>query len=102
MTQATKLIAPFSNKGWPHFNKFQEIMPDAKARGGRAFSAATCAPLDLEAEVDEGAEGSGGGASVGLTEGLREDLMDVDKEVDSSTLVSQSVAKHKLTTLMYV
>jgi hypothetical protein len=79
-------------------------MPDAKARGGRAFSVATCAPPDLEAEVDEGAEGSGGGASVGgasvgLTEGSREDLMDVDKEVDSSTLVSQSVAKRKLTTL---
>ena len=79
-------------------------MPDAKARGGRAFSVATCAPPGLEAEVDKGAEGSGGGASVGvasvgLTEGSREDLMDVDKEVDSFTLVSQSIAKCKLTTL---
>ena len=79
-------------------------MPDVKARGGCAFSAATCVPPDLEAEVDEGAEESGGrasvgGASVGLTEGSREDLMDVNKEVDCSTLVSQSVAKHKLTML---
>ena len=65
-------------------------MPVVKARGGHAFSAATCAPPDLEAEVDEGVEGSGGRASVGLTEGLSDDLMDINKEVDSSTLVSQS------------
>ena len=87
-------MAPFSNNGWSHFDKLREIMPDAKARGGRAFSAATCAPPNLEAEVDKEVEGSGGGASVGV----REDLMDVNKEVDSSTLVSQSVAKCKLTT----
>jgi hypothetical protein len=97
MMQSTKLMTPFSGKGWAHFEKMQEIMPDAMARGGRAFSVVTSAPPDLEAVGDEDAEGGSGGASVGHTEGSREDLMDVDKEANGSTLVSQSVTKRKLT-----
>lgn len=31
-------MAPFRNKGWPHFDKFNDIIPNASARGSYAFS----------------------------------------------------------------
>jgi hypothetical protein len=97
MTQANKPMTPFRNKGWQYFDKLQDIMPGAKARGGNAFSAATSVASAPEAEADEGEEGGSGEASVGRNEELRENLMEVDKEVDSSTLVSTSATKRKLT-----
>ncbi|KAF8811320.1 hypothetical protein BYT27DRAFT_7090095, partial [Phlegmacium glaucopus] len=34
---ASKLISPFRNKGWPYFENFQDIIPNASARGANAF-----------------------------------------------------------------
>ena len=37
-------MSPFHNKGWPYFDKFLDIIPNASARGGNSFSAIRTAP----------------------------------------------------------
>ena len=39
-----KNISPYCNKGWPFYEKFQDIMPNATARGGNVFLAMHAAP----------------------------------------------------------
>lgn len=78
-------MAPFRNKGWPYFDKMQDIMPNTSARGSNAFSAEhTAPPLPLDPE------GISQDPSVGIK------LIDIDSDVDSSTLVSVSSSKRKL------
>jgi hypothetical protein len=48
-------MAPFRKKGWTYFEKFQDLIPDASARGSHAFSAMHAAPpnaLDQSIDVD--------------------------------------------------
>lgn len=46
-------MAPFLNKGWPYLEKFEDIMPNASARGGNAFSAMrTGPPVPLNDTLD--------------------------------------------------
>ena len=40
-------------------------------------------------------EGGSGETSISYTEATRGDLMDIDKEVNNSTLISASITKHK-------
>ena len=91
-------MAPFRNKGWKYFDQFQEIMPGTTARGSHAFSAATCAPPPQERD-DEDDEGRSSGASISRTEGLSEEPMDVNTEVNSSASTSASATKRKLATI---
>jgi hypothetical protein len=98
MTQSGKVMAPFCNKGWKYFDQFQEIMPGSTARGSHAFSAVTTAPPSQEFG-DDNDEGGSGRASISCTKGSREEPMDVDKEVDSSTFISASAGKRKLATI---
>ena len=53
--QGNKLIAPFRTKGWTYFEKFQDLIPNASARGSHTFSAMRMAPpnaLDQSIDVD--------------------------------------------------
>ena len=73
-------------------------MLGSTARGSHAFSPATSAPPSVKfGDGDD--EGGSGEASISYTEATRGDLMDIDKEVDNSTLVSASVTKRKLATI---
>jgi hypothetical protein len=91
-------MIPFCNKGWKYFDKFQDIMPGSTARGSHAFSPVTSAPPSMEfGDGDD--EGGSGGASISCTEDTREELMDINKEVDNSTLILASITKRKLSTI---
>jgi hypothetical protein len=88
-------MTQFCNKGWVYFGQLEEIMPNSKAWGSHAFSLKNAAPPGQLEEED--AEGGVAGTD-GHVNYIQEDSMDIDKEVDSSTLVSTSTTKWKLTT----
>src|ERR1700727_1494698 len=93
-------MAPFHNKGWTHFEKLLDIMPNACMRGTHAFSLNTSAPpsqLEEEADgdVEEGVTEAGTSSHGG---GMMDDAMEIDKEGDGTMLVSASTSKCKLTT----
>jgi len=93
-------MSPFRNAGWTYFEKMQDIMPNASARGGYAFSAMqTAPPPPFDQTVD--LEGLDQGPSTADTRGeMSKDSitgqMDVDKEGDASMVVSASISKRKL------
>ena len=45
-------MAQFRNKGWVYFDQFEEIIPNAKARGSHAFSLMNAAPPSQLLEED--------------------------------------------------
>jgi hypothetical protein len=86
-------MAPFRNKGWAHFDKISEIIPNANARGSYAFSpmnatAPTSQLVDDEAVAQAVAE-------TATTSGYNE--LDFDKDGDGMTLISTAASKlHKI------
>jgi hypothetical protein len=93
-------MIPFRTKGFPYFDKLQDIMPNASARGGNVFSAIHTAPpaplnqtLDLDSILDEGAEDTASGVDT-IT-----NPMDIDEVGDTSTFTSVSAGKRKLSTI---
>jgi hypothetical protein len=94
-------MAPYRNKGWSHYEKFQDIMPNATARGRNSFSAMHMAPpiplndtLDDPTIVDESTNDS-------IAAGSGNTLinpMDVDQHRSDTTSVftSNSFGKRKL------
>jgi hypothetical protein len=96
--QATRVMAPFRNSGWPFYEKFLDIIPNATARGGNAFSPAnTAAPGVLGADDEAEEDLTGGGAS-GHNDVGEETAMAIDRDIDSSTLIS-TTTKRKHTAL---
>ncbi|KAF8803198.1 hypothetical protein BYT27DRAFT_7171949 [Phlegmacium glaucopus] len=102
---ASKLISPFRNKGWPYFENFQDIIPNASARGANAFSAMQTAPpaplnetLDLgEGTIDEMSTNNSTGNTL-------INPMDIDwHESDTtSTFTSNSFGKRKLDVITFI
>src|SRR6202040_104737 len=100
--QSNKLIIPFRTKGWPYFEKIQDIIPNASARGRQAFSAMHTAPpnaMDQTVDLD-GLEGPsdadhpqmpGSDADKNII-----NMMDIYNEGESSTAISASSGKRKL------
>jgi hypothetical protein len=85
-------MAPFRNKGWPYFDKFNEIIPNATARGTHTFSPTnTAAPGPLE--DDEAA------AAANSSKSAEGDAMEVDKDGDGATLISITASKRKLSAI---
>ncbi|KAF8808031.1 hypothetical protein BYT27DRAFT_7338626 [Phlegmacium glaucopus] len=92
-------FSPFRNKGWRYFENFQDIIPNASARGANAFSAMQTAPpaplnetLDLgEGTIDEMSTNNSTGNTL-------INPMDIDRhESDTtSTFTSNSFGKRKL------
>jgi hypothetical protein len=113
-------MAPFRKKGWVYYKKLQDIMPNASARGNHAFSAMHVAPpnaLDQSVDVDEPeilgvsevnhplVSGSGAAADTSsINDNIKDSsitdgsLMDIDNDNKSSTAVSASSGKRKLST----
>ena len=100
-------MAPFHKKGWVYYEKLQDIMPNASARGNHAFSAMHVAPpnaLDQSIDVDEPeilgvsevnhplVSGSGAAADTSsINDNIKDSsitddlLMDIDNDDKSST-----------------
>lgn len=101
-------MAPFHNKGWPYFDKFLDIIPNASARGGHAFSAIHAAPpipIDLTFDLDgldKGTSGAHAPEETSSNQNKITNAMDVDKEGDvetqgaASIISPSSFAKRKL------
>ncbi|KIM72681.1 hypothetical protein PILCRDRAFT_15911 [Piloderma croceum F 1598] len=114
-SKGNKLMAPFRTKGWTYFEKFQDLIPNASARGSHTFSAMHMAPpnaLDRSIDMD-GLEilgvseanpplVSGSGAAADTSgnndKNINDSLMDIDIDNKSSTAVSASSGKRKLST----
>jgi hypothetical protein len=105
-------MAPFHNKGWSYFDKFLDIIPNASARGGHAFSAMRAAPpipidqaFDLDG-LDKGTSGADAPEETSSNQNKIADAMDVDKEGDvetqgtASIISAPSFAKRKLATVI--
>ena len=117
MMQSNKIMIPFRNKGWPYFEKMVEIMPDASARGGHAFSAMrTAAPSAFDQTVDLGESNEVTveavslltqqvGALAGISGTVGEptvpdpERMDIDNAGGSSAVASTASGKRKLDAL---
>lgn len=106
-------MAPFHTKGWPYYEKFQEIIPNASVRGSNTFSAMHTAPpnaldqtIDLDgldsplgpSDVgDPQVSGSGAKVDIGGNDNRNiSDLIDIDNDGESSMVISASSGKHKL------
>jgi hypothetical protein len=93
--QSNKIMAPFRTKGWPHFDKMYDIMPNTTARGGHAFSAThTMPPPSLnetaaDLDVLESAEDS---VEIGTH-------MNTQEDNESWTFTSISAGKRKLSAI---
>ena len=84
--QFNKLVGPFCNKGWLYYEQFQDIIPNASARGSYAFSPVNTDPPGQPDEAEDDAkEGLVGEGTSGQDVGQTQDAMDVDK---STTLHS--------------
>src|ERR1700728_1614626 len=97
--QVNRVMAPFRNKGWQYFETLAKIMPNASVRGSHAFSTMNTAPPGASEDDDDDAEGVAAGAagSSGQDSHANNDAMEVDREGDTSTLISASTSKCKLT-----
>jgi hypothetical protein len=84
-------MTPFRNSGWRYFDKFNEIMPTASARGSYAFS-----PMKAAApgQLDDEEAAAGTASNTGIADG--DAAMEVDKDGDGSTLISTTASKRKL------
>jgi hypothetical protein len=111
--QSNKLMAPFRTKGWLYFGKFQDIIPNASARGSQAFSAMHTAPpnaLDQTIDLDgldsplspsnaDHPQVPGSGTKVDIDGDDNKNIsdhMDIDNDGESSTMISASSGKRKL------
>ena len=96
--QVNKAMAPFCNKGWQYFEMLAEIMPNASVRGSHAFSAMNTTPPGAP-EGNDDAEGveARAASSSGQDSHTNNDVMEVNREGDVSTLISASTSKCKLT-----
>ncbi|KIM76953.1 hypothetical protein PILCRDRAFT_12475 [Piloderma croceum F 1598] len=97
-SKSNKPMAAFRTKGWLYFDKFQDIIPNASARGGNAFSAMHTAPpiplndtLDLDV-LDEGAKDE---MSTDDNNAFA-NPMDVDQHDTTSIFSSKAAGKCKL------
>jgi hypothetical protein len=87
-----KSMAPFRNKGWVHFDKINEIIPNANARGSYAFSpmnATVTAPGQLR--DDEAAAARTVAETASTSSNLNNDFVDLDKDRNSSTQASTTL-----------
>jgi hypothetical protein len=105
-------MIPFRTKGWLYFDKSLDIIPNASARGGHAFSAMHAAPpipvdhtFDLDG-LDKGTSGADAPGETSSNQNKITDAMDVDKEGDAETqgiapfISPSSFAKRKLATVI--
>jgi hypothetical protein len=87
--QSNKIMAPFRKKGWPFFDKFQDIMPNTTARGGHAFSAMHTIPpppLTDAADLDILDENTG-------------DKVEIDTHMNIASGSATSAGKRKLSSI---
>lgn len=81
--QSNKAMAPFRNKGWAHFDRMSEILPNASARGSYAFS-----PMNSTAPGQ-----LGDGEAVTTSSYEPADDLDKDHDGDGTTLISTVASK---------
>src|ERR1700722_3165787 len=90
-------MSPFRNKGWTHFDKLLEIMPNTSARGAHAFSPMnTTIPGQAEEDEDAGGDMSEAAGTSGANNGAKDNIMEVDQDIEGSTLISAPSNKCKL------